>query len=153
MIIVPDASILLKWVLQRDDEIDSGAALKLLESFGEGQVDIQLPSLWRYEVANVLARKIGRHAPDALQSLIAYQFGEHALELDYCLDVLRFMRSVPAVSFYDASYHVLAIRLRGTFVTADERYLRIAQRRGHIVSLAEWPTEASQGVTSSFPST
>ena len=138
MIIVPDASVLLKWVLQRDEETDSTAALRLLESYTDGQIDIQLPSLWRYEVGNVLARKIGRLAPDALRTLIAYEFVEHSLELDYCLAVLRFVRGLPTASFYDASYHVLAIRLRGLFVTADQKYLNAARRRGRVVSLVDW---------------
>jgi predicted nucleic acid-binding protein len=116
----------------------SAAALRLLEASVDERVEIRLPGLWRYEAGNVLARKVPRLAAEAMRSLLAYQLTERALELDYCLDVLRFMRGLPTVSFYDAAYHVLAIRLRGVFITADQQYLARARRRGRIVALSDW---------------
>ncbi len=142
MIVVPDASVLLKWVLQRDDEADSPAALHLLNVYIEDRIEIHLPTLWRYEAGNVLGRKVPRLASECIRTLLAYDFVEHSLESDYCLETLRFMRGLPAVSFYDASYHVLAIRLHGTFVTADQQYLSHARRRGRVISLLHWPAVA-----------
>jgi len=42
------------------------------------------------------------------------------------------------VTFYDAAYHALAIRHRGTMITADRAYVKKAARAGHLVLLSEW---------------
>ena len=43
------------------------------------------------------------------------------------------------VTFYDASYHALALISDGVFVTADEKYLRKARPDRHAMALADWP--------------
>ena len=55
MIIVPDASVILKWVLEKEDESDYPQALQLQHAFLAQEVEIRLPTLWRYEVGNVWA--------------------------------------------------------------------------------------------------
>ena len=139
-VVVPDASVVLKWVLQRDDEPDSATALRLLDECVAERVHIRLPSLWRYEVGNILALKRPDIAGQAMEALLGYEFPEAALDRAYCLAVLDFMKDVTRVSFYDASYHVLAIRAGGVYVTADEAYVERAGRRRHVVRLADWPT-------------
>jgi predicted nucleic acid-binding protein len=42
------------------------------------------------------------------------------------------------VSFYDASYHALAIIEKGVFVTADARYLRKVGSGQAIRHVSEW---------------
>ena len=53
MIIVPDASVILKWVLEKEDEPDHRQAFRLQEGLVAEQIEIRLPALWRYEVGNV----------------------------------------------------------------------------------------------------
>ncbi len=55
--IVPDASVLLKWVLESDDEEDRDRALEIREAWLSGKCTIILPSLWLFEVGNVLGFK------------------------------------------------------------------------------------------------
>jgi hypothetical protein len=43
-------------------------------------------------------------------------------------------------SFYDASYHALAINNDCYFITADKRHFNITQQLGHIVLLSDWET-------------
>jgi hypothetical protein len=44
-IVVPDASVILKWALQCPDEADSALALALLEAFVREKIEIRIPSL------------------------------------------------------------------------------------------------------------
>jgi predicted nucleic acid-binding protein len=121
-IVVPDASVVLKWVLQREDEPDSRQALAIPEAYLARTVEVRLPTLWRYEVGNVVAMKQPARAREAMETLLAYGFHEAPLDRDYCLAVLAWMGEVRGVSFYDASYHVPAARCGGVYVTADREY-------------------------------
>jgi predicted nucleic acid-binding protein len=46
------------------------------------------------------------------------------------------------VTFYDGAYHALAIRLRGTMLTADRAYVKKATRAGHVKLLSDWHAPA-----------
>jgi len=144
-IVVPDASVILKWALQRPDEADSALALALLEAFVHEKIEIRIPSLWRYEVGNILARKQPATAVEAMEALLGCEFPEEPLHHDYCLAVLRFMHDLKHVSFYDASYHVLAWRVNGLYITADREYVRIARSKGSIILLSEWSPPVPPG--------
>lgn len=143
VIVVPDASVMLKWVLERDDEPDCLRAFQLLKAYEAETIVLRVPTLWRYEVGNLLGIKQPEHAGEALQALLAYEFPEESLGRDYGLAVLNLMREVRGVSFYDASYHVLAIRLRGTYVTADAEYVKKGKRKGHLALLSDWHPPAA----------
>ena len=45
-IIVPDASIILKWALRDEGETERDKASAILYGFIEGKYEIVLPSLW-----------------------------------------------------------------------------------------------------------
>lgn len=138
MIIVPDASVILKWVLEKAEEPGYSHALRLQDAVLAEEIEIQVPSLWRYEVGNVLGLKSPKMAADLLSALLAYEFDEVPLRTDYALDVLNHMRALPGVTFYDSAYHVLALRTKGLYLTADASYLRRAGRKGHAALLEEW---------------
>ncbi|THI84715.1 MAG: type II toxin-antitoxin system VapC family toxin [Nitrospira sp. CG24A] len=76
MIIVPDASVILKWVLEKEDEPDHRQAFRLQEALVAEQVEIRLPALWRYEVGNVLGLKKPAMAMELMSALLAYDFEE-----------------------------------------------------------------------------
>nr|MBI3611984.1 type II toxin-antitoxin system VapC family toxin [Nitrospirota bacterium] len=143
VIIVPDASVILKWVLEREDEPDCLQALRLLKAYETETIDLRLPTLWRYEAGNILGIKQPEHAGEAMKALLAYEFPEEPLGRDYCLAVLGLMRDVRGVSFYDAAYHVLAMQRRGTYVTADVEYVKKAKRKGHLALLSDWHPPAA----------
>ncbi len=138
MIIVPDASVILKWVLEQEDEPDHPQALHLQHALLAEQVDIRLPTLWRYEVGNVLGLKQPVLAAELMSALLAYEFEEVSLRTEYSLAVLAHMREIKGVTFYDSAYHVLALRTKGLYVTADGSYVKRARRKGHVALLAEW---------------
>lgn len=134
-IVVPDASVILKWVLKMDeDHVEK--ALALLSSWVAGETEIVLPSLWVYEVGNIVGRKNAERAEEIMALLLDYRFPEARIDAGHLLASLDLMRR-HAVTFYDASYHAVALKAGGTFVTADDAYVRRAGNAGHVVSLKD----------------
>ena len=139
MIVTPDASVLLKWVLPGDDEQDTDAALALRDEAVAGILDLVVPQLWIYEVGNTLARRFPDDAEALLASLADFGLAEARLDSDWRKRAVS-LAVTYEVAFYDAAYHAVALGLGGVFVTADERYVRRASGAGSISSLRLWQT-------------
>ena len=138
MIVVPDASVILKWVLEKESEPDYRQAARLQQALLDEAIEIRLPTLWRYEVGNVLGLKKPGVATAIMSALLAYEFDEVPLRTEYALAVLEHMKDVGGVTFYDSVYHVLALRTKGLYLTADAAYVKRAKRKGHVELLKEW---------------
>lgn len=133
---VPDASVILKWVLPSRDEGEVEQALRLRDQAVAGEVELLVPPLWQYEVGNTLARRFPEQAQALIDALI--RFGMHECPptqswRERALDLVRAF----GVTFYDASYHALALEQGARFVTADERYIRRAGHAGEVIHPAE----------------
>ncbi|MYA33537.1 MAG: type II toxin-antitoxin system VapC family toxin [Gemmatimonadales bacterium] len=139
MILTPDASVLLKWILPGDDEQDTDAALALRDEAVAGILDLVVPQLWIYEVGNTLARRFPDDAEALLASLADFGLAEARLDSNWRRRAVS-LSVTYEVAFYDAAYHAVALGLGGVFVTADERYVRRASRAGSISSLRLWRT-------------
>ena len=135
-VFVPDASVLLKWALQSSDEDGRDRALELQQMWLSGNCAIVLPSLWFFEVGNILGLKQPNLAPAFMQILTAYRFEEQAPDAIFG-KAFELMQKYD-VTFYDAVYHAVAFRHSGTMITADEKYHRKTVRAGHVVLLANW---------------
>ncbi|MDP3090209.1 MAG: type II toxin-antitoxin system VapC family toxin [Nitrospira sp.] len=144
MIVVPDASVILKWVLEKENEPDQAQSRRLQDAVLADRVEIKLPALWRYEVGNVLGLKQPTLAMELMSALLAYDFEEVPLEAEYAFATLEHMREVKGVTFYDSAYHVLAMRTKGLYLTADAAYVKRAKRKGHIALLSEWDGPSSR---------
>ena len=137
MIVTPDASVLLKWVLPGDDEPDAAAALSLRDEAVAGAVELVVPQLWVYEVGNTLARRFPDQAGELLASLVDFGLMEARLDARWRTQTIA-LAVTYEVTFYDAAYHAVALALGGMFVTADERYVRRAANAGNVSSLRGW---------------
>ena len=137
MIVVPDASVLLKWVLPGDDERDTDAALSLRDDAVAGAVELVVPQLWIYEVGNTLARRFPKDAVELLGSLVDFQLTEARLDSGWRTQAVALAVRYE-VAFYNAAYHAVALARGGVFVTADERYVRRVSRAGAVASLRLW---------------
>jgi predicted nucleic acid-binding protein len=137
-LVVPDASVLLKWVLPEEGEPWVGEALRLRDDFETGRADLLVPSLWYYEAGNVLALHYAESAADRLAVLVGLRLSVAEPNEMWRVKTLDLAKT-HGVTFYDASYHALAILHNGVFVTSDEKYLRKASAAGCILHLKDWP--------------
>lgn len=136
-LVVPDASVILKWVLPSDDEPDADRALVLRDSILDEDIRVLVPALWLYEVGNTIARRFPDHADEWLTALIKFELEQSPPSHQWLAAVLKLTRHY-GVTFYDAAYHAIAIAQHGLFVTADRRYVRQAGDAGAVVMLSDW---------------
>ena len=136
-LVVPDASVILKWVLPSPDEPNLEQALALRDSIADGRVRALVPSLWIYEVGNTLARRQPERAERSLNALSRFDL-ESAPRTPRWLESALELTQRYGVTFYDAAYHAHAIVERGVFVTADERYVARAGRASFVMRLSQW---------------
>ena len=135
-LVVPDASVLLKWALRSNDEPDRDRALALRAAWIDGACDLVVPSLWVFEVGNVLGLKEPTLAGPLLQAMCELGMPEESPRADIG-SIVGLMREFK-VTFYDAAYHALAIRRRAVLITADRAYATKASGRGHVALLHNW---------------
>jgi predicted nucleic acid-binding protein len=136
-LVVPDASVLLKWALPSDDEPDADKALLLRDAILDEVVRALLPALWLYEVGNTIARRFPTHASGWLSALMKFGLEEAPPSQPWLAKTLE-LTSRYEVSFYDAAYHALALIHNGLFVTADTRYVNRVRETGSVIALSEW---------------
>lgn len=136
-VVVPDASVILKWALPSADEPDLGPALALRDAIAGGNVRAIVPQLWIYEVGNTLARRPPDRADRVLEVLLRFDLESAPPSPAWVERVLGLTRRY-GVTFCDAAYHAHAIEMRGAFVTADERYVSRTREAGFVIRLAEW---------------
>lgn len=136
-VVIPDASVLLKWVLPGQDEESNIQALNLRNAAIRGDLTLKVPSLWIYEIGNTLSRRFPRHCQEMIATLLDFGLQEPAWS-DKWLDQAIYMTERYKVTFYDAAYHALALVEDGVFVTADKQYAVKTKRAGSVIALADW---------------
>ena len=136
-VVVPDASVLLKWLLPGPEEPDTENALSLREAAISRAVTLVVPPLWIFEVGNTLTRRFPEQAFDLLAVLVDFQMTEARLDSRWRRRTVD-LAAEYGVTFYDAAYHALALLRPGVFVTADERYVRRTADAGNLTLLRHW---------------
>ena len=138
MILVPDASVAVKWVLT---ENDSETARRLLQ----GEHELHVPRLMAAELCNTLRSKVRSglldpgSAPILLNSVLNVSLNwanDEGLALDALRIAIALNRAV-----YDCVYLALAYQIGGTLVTVDERFvnsLTATEHRSRVSLLAEF---------------
>lgn len=107
-----------------------------MKIFREGGCEIVLPSLWVYEMSNILGLKEPGLAPQLLADLIQCGFEEMPATKLYSR-ALEFMRNY-GVPCYDASSHATALIAGGTLLTADDLYFQNTKAVGSVCRLRSW---------------
>lgn len=138
MIVVLDASVVLKWLLEDPArEADTEKALALVESVVRGRFEVLQPVHWLAEVAAVLARLAPQTALGDVEMLAALEFPT--------TDEPSIIRRATSLAIetnhhlFDALYHAVALEHEDALlVTADERYHGKAERYGRIAALRDW---------------
>jgi predicted nucleic acid-binding protein len=142
VIVVLDASVVLKWLLEDPArEPDTEKALALVESVVRGRLEVIQPVHWLAEVAAVVARLAPQTAVHDVEMLSALEFPT--------TDDPNVIRRATTLAIetnhhlYDTLYHAVALEHENALlVTADDRYYRKAERYGMMAALRDWVTVA-----------
>lgn len=118
---VVDSSVLLKWF--RVDEPHAETAEALRQAYLNDRVDLTIPDLAAYEVANVMRYRASDEAMAAVETLFDLQIP--MVRLDHPL-LRRAVRSAAQyeLTVYDAVFLAVAETLKLQLVTADKRFYR-----------------------------
>lgn len=136
LLYVIDASVLIKWFIIEVE--DRQQALKIKEDHVNKIIQLVMPSACLYETLNTLGRKTPAMAPLILSEILMLNIEEYHLNLENSCRALSIMQKFSGVSFYDASYHAIAIENNGIFVTADENYYKKTKSLKHIKLLKDY---------------
>jgi len=135
-LITIDASVLLKWLIAESEDMEQAVLLRT--HFEKKKVEFIVPSFCFAEVCNILYRKVPHAAIEFYSYILELQITEHQLSFNIVNIAFKLMEQYHAVSFYDASYHALAILENGTFITADKKYYEKTRKEGHIMLLKNY---------------
>jgi len=142
VIVVLDASVILKWLLEDPSrERDTEKAFALVESVVSGRLEILQPVHWLAEVAAVAARLVPQTAVGDVEMLAAFEFPTTDSPT-----VIRRATSLAIKTkhhLFDTLYHAVALEHEDALlVTADERYYGKAKGYGTIRTLHDWEAGA-----------
>jgi predicted nucleic acid-binding protein len=138
VIVVIDASVILKWLLEDPArEPDTDKALALVESVVRGKLEALQPVHWLAEVAAVAARLTPQTAVRDVEMLAALEFPTTDDP-----NVIRRATSLAIETnhhLFDTLYHAVALEHEDAIlVTADDWYYKKAERHGTIAALRDW---------------
>ncbi len=124
-VVVVDASIVLKWIL---NETDSSKALTLLADWNDREIEVYAPSLLVYEVTNALYRHVRkgeipfydarRGLTEIIYKVIEFDFPE---EPDFNIRAMELGQQFGLPATYNSHYLALAERKECELWTADAR--------------------------------
>jgi len=139
--VVLDSCVFSKLFLQ---EADRQEALELITELSQRNVQVLVPSLFLYEVLSIAAASpfpMGK----VHTLIIQYQSANlETVELDEdtilkAIDICAYGHEKSGFpSFYDASYHALAIINECQFITADKRHIAKTKAFGYVTLLNDW---------------
>lgn len=118
---ITDASVILKWVLEKEKEPDHDKATGLLHAWVSGEVGIAAPNLWTYEVANILGRALPDEAEQKMKLLLNLQINVVDCSEEMTRQCFNWMKEC-RVTFYDAVYLAAAYAIDAVLLTCDEKF-------------------------------
>ena len=137
-VVVPDASVLAKWLLV--DEEDAPVALRLRNAHLSGTVVLAVPALVLYELASVFAKR--RAVPLSAAREFLTLVG--SLEIPViqpapsAIGAAMELARQSGVSLYDAVYVQMAQDIGGFWVTADTRAVAALPPDAPAMTLSAW---------------
>lgn len=140
--IIIDSSVVLKWFFPEEEY--SREALEIKKDFAEKKIIISVPILLFYEVGNVLKSSVKSSRVNSRKAKIAYEWFTNIEFIIYSSEELfkeAFEKATALdITFYDASYVVLAEYLKFPFYTADKKLLQKANGK-YLYHLKEYPSK------------
>lgn len=118
---VLDTSVVVKWF---SEEKDSDKARKLLKSFEEKKIEIILPALVKYELANAFLKGKQLSYPEAKIALETF-YNLSLLFVEETLDLAKdsyLLGKKLNLSYYDACFLALAKSQKASLITANPKH-------------------------------
>ncbi len=122
---VVNASVSVKWF--NTSEPHSQQARALLRDFIDGLMDLHVPEIWFYEMAQAISRAINRNVLTEAEGIAAMTLiGNLGLNVhaNPSWQIAFTFARQHGIQVYDALYVILAIKLECELWTADERLVR-----------------------------
>ena len=135
-LIILDSSILIKFFAK--EQGDEPGTSRLVNDMNNRRVKIAILPLMYWEIGNWVCRDFSHMATEVLSAIMLCDFEEHVLDMSIMNLTVDITREHRKVTFYDASYHALAITTGGLFVTNDKAYYKAAHKLGHIKLLRDY---------------
>ena len=139
--VVLDSCVFSKLFLQEPDHQE---AVELITELSQRNVRVLVPSLFFYEVLSIAAAS-SFSIKKAHALITQYQLANlEMVELDdqtilKAIEICEQGHEKSGFpSFYDASYHALAITNECQFITADKRHVDKAKSFGCVTLLSDW---------------
>jgi len=139
--VVLDSCVFSKLFLQEPDHQE---AVELITELSQRNITVLVPSLFLYEVLSIAAAS-SFPIKNAYALITQYQSANlNIVELDEktilkAIDICaQGHKKSGFPSFYDASYHALAINNECQFITADKRHVAKAKTFGYVTLLQDW---------------
>jgi len=139
--VVLDSCVFNKLFLEEDDKEQ---AIQLITEISKRNYQVIVPSLFLYEVLTIAS--VSNFPTQQAYELIGLYQKANLKLVD--LDKPCILKAIEMCetghlksgfpSFYDASYHALAIANNCTFITADNRHVSKTAQFGHVVLLKDW---------------
>lgn len=136
---VVDASTALAWYLP--DEVHARAALRLLDAFDQGRLQLLAPGLWEYEVLNGVTRAASRgRVTSGTGVATCRRLLGLGIRIIHTLEVELIWRLCVqhSITAYDASYLALAEEYGCECYSVDQRLVRAAANSGLIRWIGEF---------------
>ncbi len=133
--IVLDASVVLKWFFQNEDDCDR--ALRYRDMHVAGEQPIAVPDLLFYEVGNVLTTRTRLDTAAVSEAFfLLWNFDLEVCDLGYeeFSNAMRISRRY-GITLYDAAYVELARRLQCDLVTSDKKLYQKVRGLKHVKML------------------
>ena len=132
---VVDSSVLLKWF--RPEEPQAGTAVALRQAYVEERLELVIPDLSAYELANVLRYRASETvALQAVESLFDLRVPIHRMDRPILQRAIQ--EGVRyGITVYDAVFLAVAEALHLQLVTADRRFYQAIRRLPKVFLLSD----------------
>jgi len=141
MMFTADASVIVRWLIPGEEYEEH--AIKIRNDYAEGTVELDSPILLVYEVLNGLWKAVERSNVSVEDAVLILEMFVKIQPKSIILDPEDLRRALEIaitdhVSFYDASYIATAVKMKSTFITADQSLSEVAKKYVKTIHLKDY---------------
>lgn len=141
MMFTADASVIVRWLIPGEEYEEH--AIKIRNDYAEGTVELDSPILLVYEVLNGLWKAVERSNVSVEDAVLILEMFVKIPPKSIILDPEDLRRALEIaitdhVSFYDASYIATAVKMKSTFITADQSLSEVAKKYVKTIHLKDY---------------